>query len=273
MCMPMTSIIVPAHNEGGRIGANLTLLTDGLATDEFEIIVVANGCTDATAKIARSIPGVLVIELPEAEKVAALRAGDAMATRLTRIYLDADMPLSAAEARALAEAVSQPGVHSATGRRRVVTRGSSLPVRAYYAINRRLPVFRDGLFGRGVIALSAVGRSRFDTFPEAVADDLFLDSLFEPQEKRHLPEVVTTFTAPRDTAQLVHRLARMRAGYRLMRQMAITRPASNSSWLRHVVLPRPWLWPAGVCYAVVTIRAEMISRRLPRTTYSQLIRS
>jgi glycosyltransferase involved in cell wall biosynthesis len=261
----MTSIIIPAHNEGGRIGGNLTLLTDGLPPDEFEIIVVANGCVDATAEIARSIRGVKVIELPEAGKVAALRAGDAVATRLARIYLDADIPLTAVEAKALAHAVGQPGVHAATGRRRVVTRGSGLPVRAYYAINRRLPVFRDGLFGRGVIALSAVGRSRFERFPEAIAADLFLDSLFEPQEKRHLPEVVTTLTAPRHTAQLIRRVARMRAGYRLMRLMSVARPASNTSWLRHVVLPRPWLWPAGICYVAVTICAEMISRRLTLT--------
>ncbi len=30
----MTSVIIPAHNEAGRIGANLTLPTDGLP-DEF----------------------------------------------------------------------------------------------------------------------------------------------------------------------------------------------------------------------------------------------
>jgi hypothetical protein len=116
-----------------------------------------------------------------------------------------------------------------------------------------------------VIALSAVGRSRFERFPEAIADDLFLDSLFEPQEKRHLAEVVTTVFAPRKTTQLIRRVARMRAGYRLMRLMSVARPASNTSWLRHVVLPRPWLWPAGVCYVVVTICAEMISRRLTLT--------
>ncbi len=259
----MTSIIIPAHNESGRIGPNLALLTEGLAEGEFEIIVVANGCVDATAAIARGFPGVQVIELPRAGKVAALRAGDAAATRLARLYLDADVPLSAAEARALAHAVTLPGVHAATGRRRVVTRGSGLLVRAYYSVNRRLPVFRDGLFGRGVIALSAVGRSRFDQFPESIAGDIFLDSLFEPQEKRHLHHVVTTFTAPRQTAQLVRRLARKRSGHRLMRLMAVPRRASNSAWFHHVVLPRPWLWPAGVCYVAVTMCAEVTSRRFP----------
>lgn len=261
----MTSIIIPAHNEAARIGANLTLLTDGLPGDAFEIIVVANGCTDSTADVARGFPSVKVLDLPEPGKAAALRAGDAAATRLARIYLDADVPLSAQEAKALARAVSQPGVHAATGRRRVVTRGAALTVRAYYSVNRRLPVFKDGLFGRGVIALSPAGRSRFDEFPELIADDLFLDSLFEPHEKCHLDDVVTTVTAPRRTAQLVRRLARVRSGNRTMRMAVAARPASNSSWLKDVVLPRPWLWPAGICYAAVTLTAEMMSRRAKLT--------
>ena len=257
----MTSIIIPAHNEGGRLGANLTLLTEGMSPGEFEIIVVANGCTDNTVDIAKSIPGVFVIELEEPGKAGALRAGDEAAQRLARIYLDADIPLAVSEARALATAVALPGVLAATGQRLVVTRGSALAVRGYYAVHRRLPVFRDGLFGRGVIALSAAGRSRFEVFPAMVADDLFLDSLFDAHEKHHLDDVVTKVTAPQRTVQLVRRLARVRAGNRAMRQVSKARAASNTSWLRHVVLPRPWLWPAGLCYAAVTLAAERMSRR------------
>lgn len=257
----MTSIIVPAHNEASRIGGNLTLLTLGAEPDEFEIIVVANGCTDATVEVAQGIPGVRVIGLPEPGKAAALRAGDAAATRLARIYLDADVALSAHEARALTTAVTQPGIHAATGRRRIVTRGSSVAVRAFYAVNRRLPVYDDGLFGRGVIAVGPIGRARFEEFPDLIADDLFLDSLFSPEEKCQVDDVVTSVVAPRSTVQLVRRLARVRSGNRAVRQLSSARPASSASWLRHVVLPRPWLWPAGVCYAAVVVAAEIMSRR------------
>jgi glycosyltransferase involved in cell wall biosynthesis len=257
----VTSIIIPAHNEGTRIGANLSLLTLDAQPGEFEIIVVANGCTDTTAEVAQGIPGVKVIDLPRPGKAAALRAGDAAATRLGRIYLDADVPLSAYEARALARVLTVPGVYAATGRRRTVTRGSSLAVRAFYSINRRLPVYRDGLFGRGVIAVGPMGRARFEEFPDIIADDLFLDSLFTSDEKCEVDDVVTTIIAPRTTIQLVRRLARVRSGNRAMRAVSSARPASRTSWLRHVVLPRPWLWPAGVCYAAVVVAAEIMSRR------------
>ena len=56
-------------------------------------------------------------------------------------------------------------------------------MRQYFAISSRLPVYRDGLFGRGMIAVSEQGRARFDQFPDLVADDLFLDSQFATAEK------------------------------------------------------------------------------------------
>lgn len=258
----MTSIIVPAHNEAGRIAGNLALLAAGAEPDEFEIIVVANGCTDATAEVAQGIAGVRVIDLPDPGKAAALRAGDAAATRPARIYLDADVPLSAQDARVLSKAVTaMPGVHAATGRRRILTRGSSLWVRAYYAVNRRLPVYDEGLYGRGVIAVGPIGRARFDEFPDAIADDLFLDSLFTAEEKCQLGDVSSSVAAPRTTVQLVTRLARVRRGNREMRETHGARPQSRTAWLRHVVFPRPWLWPAGICYAAVVAAAEVLSRR------------
>jgi len=80
-----------------------------------------------------------------------------------------------------------------------------------------------------------------------------------------MKRVVTTVTAPHRTSQLVGRLARVRSGNRTMRMVAAARPASNTSWLKDVVLPRPWLWPAGLCYAAVTLRAEVLSRRATLT--------
>ncbi len=63
-------IIVPAKNEAESINDTL----ESLPQIGIEPIVVANGCTDDTAKIARLF-GAQVIELEEPSKVAAIKAG------------------------------------------------------------------------------------------------------------------------------------------------------------------------------------------------------
>lgn len=276
----MTSVVIAAHNEAAVLPHCLHRLLDGAAPGEFEVLVVANGCTDNTAEVARSVPGVRVLELAEASKSAALNAGDDAATRFPRIYLDADIALSATGARTLASAVvgsvtgtgsgTAGGLLAAAPGRRLDTTGRPLLVRAYYAINSRLPAFRDALFGRGAIVLSAAGRARFDRFPDQIADDLFLDSLFEVGEKREVSQVTTVVATPRLTRDLLRRLGRVRTGNTAMRATDTrVRRARRASWLVDVVLPRPWLLPAGVCYAALTIAAGVSARRSKQQTWGR----
>ncbi|MFY1672969.1 glycosyltransferase [Plantactinospora sp. WMMB334] len=258
----VTSVVVAAHDEAAVLGRTLRTLLADAEPGEFEVVVVANGCTDATAAVARSVPGVTVRELPEPGKPAALNAGDGAVAGFPRIYLDADIALETTGARALAAAVTVPGVLAAAPRRRLDTTGRPLLVRGYYAINGRHPAYRDALFGRGAIALSAAGRARFGPFPDVVADDLFLDSLFGAAEKREVAEVATVVATPRRTADLLRRLGRVRAGNASLRAADDrVRRARRSSWLVDVVLPRPWLLPAGVCYAGLTLLAAAAARR------------
>ncbi|MEE6257785.1 glycosyltransferase [Plantactinospora sonchi] len=258
----MTSVVIAAHNEAAVLGRTLRTLLADAGPGEFEVVVVANGCTDGTADLARSVPGVTVLELPEAGKPGALNAGDAAVTGFPRIYLDADIGLDAAAVRALAAALDGPGVLAAAPGRRLDTTGRPLLVRAYYAINRRHPAYRNALFGRGAIALSAAGRARFGRFPDVVADDLFLDSQFTDAEKREVTSVATVVATPRRTVDLLRRLGRVRAGNATLRAGDDqVRPARRTSWLVDVVLPRPWLLPAGVCYAGLTVLAAASARR------------
>jgi hypothetical protein len=148
-------------------------------------------------------------------------------------------------------------------------------VRAYFAVNSRLPVFRRGLFGRGLIALSEEGRARFDRFPDLVADDLFLDSLFADGEKACVDDVVTRVETPFRTRDLVRRLRRVRRGNAAMRaaqarsQLDIeVRGADRSSWLRDVVLREPRLLPAGLAYAGITVLAALLAKLSPEDDLS-----
>jgi hypothetical protein len=249
-----------------------------------QIIVAANGCTDDTAAIARRTPGVEVVELAAPSKVAALNAGDARATGYPRLYVDADVVLSRGAVEQLCAELSRPGALVAVPKRRLVLTGRPLAVRAYYAIHSRLPVFHNGLFGRGVIALSETGRRRFATFPDVVADDLFLDSLFGPHERAVVPTVQIAVETPTRTRDLVRRLTRVRSGNTSLRAVAAddggsstgthaapaaapamaVRGSDSWSWLRHVVLPSPWLAPAGAVYVTLTLVAELRARRARR---------
>src|ERR687885_433267 len=56
------SIVIPAHNEEAVIAANLRRLLAGSAPGEFDVIVVANACSDGTAVAAKQVDGVRVIE-------------------------------------------------------------------------------------------------------------------------------------------------------------------------------------------------------------------
>ena len=290
----MISVIIAAHNESAVIGRCLDSLLADARPGEFAVTVVANGCSDDTAAIAARRAGVRVLDRPEPGKVGALNAGDAVAVGFPRVYLDADIVLTTAGLRALAAAVADPTrARAAMPRRAVDVTGRPLLVRAYFAIHSRLPVFREGLVGRGAIALSAAGRARFDTFPEVTADDLFLDSLFAADEKQEVTEVASVVAAPLRTVDLVRRLTRVRAGNAALRSATKgdapndgapkdgapnggaanggapsdggsndgVRPARRMSWLHDVVVPRPWLAPAAACYVVLTAMAALRARR------------
>lgn len=268
----MASVVIAAHNEATVIGATLDALLASAAPGELDVVVVPNGCTDDTAAVARA-HGARVVELAESGKPGALNAGDTIATGFPRIYLDADIRTDADTIRALVAALGGPGAPLAVfPARRLDLSGRPLLVKAYFAVNNRLPVFREGLFGRGLVALSEEGRRRFAVFPSMQADDLFLDSLFAENEKHEVSSVAAVVAAPLTTTALLSRLVRVRRANAAMRAVADgalpgdVRRSDKWSWLRDVVARRPWLAPAGVVYAALTLLAERRARRAPAST-------
>jgi glycosyltransferase involved in cell wall biosynthesis len=273
----MISVVIAAHNEEAVLGPCLdALLASARTAGAFDVTVVANGCTDATAAVAARRSGVRVLDRPAPGKAGALNAGDAVAVGWPRLYLDADVRLVSGTVHDLADALAKPtedGAQplAAVPRRRLDLTARPWLVRAFYAINTRLPAYDRALFGRGAIAISEAGRGRFAAFPDMIADDLFLDSLFAADERVQVDAVVSLVATPRRTRDLVRRLARVRAGNAAMRAAAVTgdmpsgvRRAANTSWLRDVVLPRPWLLPAAACYVGIILAAAVTARRARR---------
>jgi glycosyltransferase involved in cell wall biosynthesis len=271
----VTTIIIAAHNEESVLGGCLEALDRGRARAPFEVIVSANGCTDATAQIA-SERGATVIDRAEPGKASALNAAEQTAPSHPHIFLDADITVPSHAVDALVRALdATSGRLAAVPRRRVLVEGRSWPVKCFYAINTRLPVYKTGLLGRGMIAVSEEGRRRFDRFPTMIADDLFLDSQFRDDEKIEVPEVEVTVEAPYTTRDLLKRLVRVRRGNAAMRAAAANgvvdssvRDADRWAWFRGVVLPEPRLVFAAVPYLAITVVAALLARRAPRSQAS-----
>ncbi|WP_052591002.1 glycosyltransferase [Luteipulveratus mongoliensis] len=263
----MVSVLIAAHNEGHTIGPCLDrLLGDGRDT-HLDVVVAANGCSDDTADQARR-RGVTVVDLPSPGKAAALNAAEARATGFPRVYLDADISLSSADLRLLIAPLDRVGAHgtvvlAAVPRRAIDAHGATRPVRMYFDINARHPAYRDGLFGRGAIAISEKGRRRFTEFPLLVADDLFLDSQFSAAEKVEVAQVESVVETPRTVPDLLRRLARVRRGNSELRSAESegdVRPRSSLSWLSAEVRRQPGLAPSAMVYVGLTLAAQVQAR-------------
>lgn len=225
---PRGAVIIPAHNEAAVIGRTLEKLAPVLATGRVEVIVACNGCTDATAPIAREFNGVVVLSVETASKVAALNAADAVASLWPRLYLDADISISPTALRLLFNRLDKGDILAARPAFRYDDAGASWPVRAFYRARRRISSMHDALWGAGAYALTEAGHDRFVEFPAVTADDLFVDRQFGSDEKvivRTPPVVVMT---PRNIAGLMAVLTRNYRGQaELKRQM--TNGESESS--------------------------------------------
>lgn len=200
--------MIPAHNEERVVGRLLdALLADG--ADGLDIVVVCNGCTDRTAAEARSRgPAVRVVELRQPSKHRALRAGDEHAHGFPRLYVDADVVLSGRDARRVAAVLETPGVLAAAPRRDVPLGASDWRVRAFYRVWLRLPTVRQGLFGRGVVAVSKEGHARLRALPELMADDLAFSLAFGEEERRIAPDAHVVIQPPRCWPDLMRRRVR-----------------------------------------------------------------
>ncbi len=194
----MITIVIPAYNEEGFIGGSLDRLLlsrDPEGNDPVEVIVLPNGCTDATAQEARlrapkfAARGWLfqVIELPEGSKTRALNAGIEAARYPRLMFLDADIHVSPGLVAALASAVARPEPIYASGQFRI-RRARCLVSRLYARFWMRLPFMAKGVPGCGLAAVNAAGRARWDEIPEVISDDIFIRSHFAPGEMIEVPD-------------------------------------------------------------------------------------
>jgi hypothetical protein len=206
------AVIVPAYNEAAVIKRTLATLSGAAVDGIIELIVVCNGCTDDTAEVARSVQGVQVVELEQGSKPAALNAGDEAATLWPRLYLDADIQISAAAVIAVLDWLTQGDVLAARPTCRYDTDGASALVRSFYRARLRIPQHKVAMWGAGVYGLSAKGHERLGVFPMITADDGYVDTRFDADEKAVVATDPAVVTTPADTKSLLAILRRSHRG-------------------------------------------------------------
>lgn len=261
------SVVIPAHNEAGSIDHLLHVLTTGAAPGELDVVVVCNGCTDATAEVARQrgYP-VRVFETPEASKRKAQHWGDTLANGFPRAYVDADVSLSLTDLRRLVEPLKGGEILATAPARQLNDQRSSVWVRLYYRVWSQLPQVQTGLFGRGVVVVSAAGHERVRDLPPVMSDDLVMSQVFDSAERQVVETAQAVINLPGNVRDLIRRRERVATGNVQADDLGLRDASARTSAadLLAMVRSEPRLMPSIATFGAITLVARLRSRRRVR---------
>jgi len=241
-------VVVPAHNEQALLGACLDAVLANSRGLDVRVIVVANGCDDSTVDIARTVGedvagrtdvDFVVVELPVAAKPAALNAANDHLRGGPVVYLDADTVLTPGTLNALLAAMDAAGGPIMVGPRPILVRPGDRLGRGFAAVWSRLPSVRGDVIGGGCYAVNAQGRQRWGAFPDVVADDGYVRSLFTRDERAVVDGGGFLLVLP-SAPELSRVLARWRRGNAELGGSAS--PAAGGHRNARAVLAAPELW-------------------------------
>jgi len=264
--MTALAVVVPAHDEEATIGDALRTILTG--HEGITVTVIANGCTDDTARAARAAdPRVTVVEIDTASKVAALNALPPPEDTPVA-YVDADVTVSGGTLLELSRRLGDSSAGLVAAPRLVVLPSTSWWVRQYYLVWALTDYRASGHIGSGLYLLSAEGRRRFGAFPDLIADDLYVQRLFDDHERLTPADLTFAVRAPGSLRALTRRATRIAAGnLQLAEEFPELAPASPASGARALVARaarRPRLWIGFAVYSTVFSLARARARALQR---------
>lgn len=246
------TLIMPAHDEAATIAATLAALAPvGCDPAAMPLIVVCNGCTDATATIAAAAaPHARVISTPERGKAGAINHALAEAAPGPVIVIDADVRPDPGCLEAIAAALDEPGVMAASAAARFELDHAPWPVRAYYRAFASHPYLRGGVGGSGIYGLSAAGRAAIAPLPAVVGDDQYVRVFFPEAAQRRITRcrsgqaVATSVHPPHSVHAMIATERRSRRGDQEVHALLPGARASTSlratlGWLLRTALARP----------------------------------
>jgi glycosyltransferase involved in cell wall biosynthesis len=263
-CHTTASIIIPAHNEEAVIGRCLEGILECAREGEFQVVVVCNGCTDNTASIADTYSDVQVVDIPVASKIQAIKRGDIESRYYPRIYLDADIQVSASSLRSLVKSLRDSEPRIGAPKALFDTSRSSFSVRAFYRVWSLHPYFDSGRVGSGVIGANRVAHSRIADFPNITADDEWVRVNFSASERVMATEGFFVVTAPNTLRDLIKIKTRSRRGTLELQSKFPELQHDNAigrMGLTKRILARPTRLMDALVYGYVVFRTSLGARR------------
>jgi len=245
------SIIIPAHNEAPVIARTLSALLPEFTQGKNEIIVVCNACSDNTVEIVSSYNDVILLQTETASKTHALNLGDTEASGKIRVYMDADVTMTAKQVNSMLVVLQNGNFLAVSPNVQMDYSGSAWFVRSYYKVWLQLPYVKEGFMGAGVYALSPEGRKRFGSFPDIISDDGFIRGLFTNNEIKRVEDVYSLVKAPKSLMGLIMIKTRSRLGqYQLLEKYPGMRSEHNKPYRSAIVkvLRKPTYWLSVVVY-------------------------
>jgi glycosyltransferase involved in cell wall biosynthesis len=256
------SVVLPAHNEGAVIAANLRALLAGTEPGEVDVVVVANACGDDTAEAARDVAGVRVLETEVPGKPNALRLGDEACRTFPRAYLDADVGLDAASLRALVRACAEPGVLACAPAPQLDLAGVGPVARRVHRVHDALIGPDRALAGAGCYVLTEEGHDRVFPMPDVISDDGLVHASFAPQERVVVAGAHSVVRPARTVSAYLNRRVRVRRGNRQLASLGRSAPEGRltlGDLTRLVRRRRVSPLDAG-CYLIVLVLDRGLTR-------------
>jgi len=260
----MSSIIIPAHNESSVISCTLSSLLSQVDTND-EIFVITNGCTDNTHDVAIKFNNINLINTEIPSKTNALNIGDSKATSFPKLYMDADIQLAEGSLKKIIDTLVEGELLAVSPTPKMDFSNSNWFVKAYYDIWLSLPYCRSGMMGAGVYALSEEGRSRFDIFPNIIADDGYVRALFNEEERGNVEGAYAIVKAPITLKWLLKIKIRSRLGQMELAQKypeLLNNEKKPYTDALYSFLKKPHKWPKLAIYIYISIITRFYAKNI-----------
>lgn len=269
LSQPICTVLIPAYNEANVIGATLKSLMAESRRNEFEVIVVCNGCSDGTADAARkAATGAKVFELEDASKTRALNAGMAAAVSEKIVFLDADIHVSAMAVRNLIHRLDWSGAVLAYGNARFDVENSSWAVRAFYKAWLQNPYFDQQKMG-GFFAVSTPGLKLLGTLPDTTNDDEYIRRALL-HNATYADAAPYGIKAPRNLWSLIKVRSRVYRGNKELEGSELRfgqqQLQQNGKVFAARLAGSPKFWFGAAIFALATVTAHLRNLMLPNST-------